>query len=576
MKNSPGTAGQRDCPAGVFLVVALLLAGVMYLGSLWVRLPLVDPDEGLHASIAQEMVERGDWITPKLLGEPFLDKPILFTWTQALSLKCFGMNEAAVRLPGMLFGLAAMGAIGLAGWRMFGLVAGTLGAMLYATMALPTMLTHVPVHDVALVPLVTLAVVGFWEADRAASRRGRVGWTVAVGICLGLSCLTKGLVGVALVGVGYGTYLLCTRRLSLGACVRGAAALGIAALVALPWYLAMEGRNPGYLHYYFVDRHLLGYATATQRHGGGPWWYYLPLISLGGLPWLIYLPAGLGRRREIGEATVRPTGDGAVALLLCWLIGCTVFLSVAQSKLMTYIWPVFPAVALLAGLVWARVLDGSLRRWGKAYFSIVFGLASLTAVALLPAALGVARAALGLRFGPWEWASAVLVGLSSWLTYALWRSRRPAAAFSSAILVSAIYTLFLLIVVAPRAAADHTARDLAAYFNTRGRIPSRVVVIEDRIGSVIFYLKPELRRGLRAGQIQGVRARGLGDLLAPLGPDVVVAVADCRMEEAGRFVDLADPPHIGAGRYRLYAGNAFSGATISPGSDMARRPEALR
>ncbi len=74
-------------------VAAIALAGVFFILPIGSGLPLVDPDEGFHASVAQEMVERGDWIIPRWQGEAFLDKPILFTWTQAASLKVFGMNE---------------------------------------------------------------------------------------------------------------------------------------------------------------------------------------------------------------------------------------------------------------------------------------------------------------------------------------------------------------------------------------------------------------------------------------------------------------------------------------------------
>src|SRR5580698_3082198 len=86
----------------LFAVVAAVVFGCPLL--IAYRIPLLDPDEGLHASIAQEMVERGDWLVPRQFGEPFLDKPILYFWAEALSLRCFGMNEAAVRLPGMVFG----------------------------------------------------------------------------------------------------------------------------------------------------------------------------------------------------------------------------------------------------------------------------------------------------------------------------------------------------------------------------------------------------------------------------------------------------------------------------------------
>ena len=121
--------------------------------------PLLDPDEGLHASIAQEMVERGNWITPHFLGRPFLDKPILYFWVQAASLRLFGFNEAAVRLPGLMFGLLGAATTGLLAWRMFGRTTGWIAGIFYATTILPTALAQAASHDVALVPWVNLAIL---------------------------------------------------------------------------------------------------------------------------------------------------------------------------------------------------------------------------------------------------------------------------------------------------------------------------------------------------------------------------------------------------------------------------------
>ena len=158
------------------LWLAAATAVVMFVFPLWVRFPLVDPDEGLHAAIAQEMVERGHWLTPSLLGKPFWDKPILYCWLQAASLRLLGPSEAAVRLPGLMFGLLARsppvcwpGGYGKRGQAPFvrstghrpkvvgpfrqmvpvpflpaakriGLIAG----ILYATMILPTALAQTP------------------------------------------------------------------------------------------------------------------------------------------------------------------------------------------------------------------------------------------------------------------------------------------------------------------------------------------------------------------------------------------------------------------------------------------------
>ena len=155
----------------------------------------------------------------------------------------------------------------------------------------------------------------------------------------------------------------------------------VAALVAAPWYLAVESQNPDFLRHYFLDRHLLGLASDTQPHSDQPWWYYLPVLLGGGLPWIGYLPVlgirgrGKGDRSNLPErpegcfAQIGPVAFSArnpkseirnpfspVPLLWCWLIGWTAFLTLAQTKLATYLWPAFPPLAILAAIVWAKVI----------------------------------------------------------------------------------------------------------------------------------------------------------------------------------------------------------------------------
>ena len=213
------------------------------------------------------MVERGDWITPRFLGQPFLDKPIFYFWVQAASLWLFGTNEAAVRLPGLMFGLLGAMTTGLLGWRMFGRTTGWIAGILYATTILPTAMAQAASHDVALIPWVNLTLLLLWESDRAIVRRVRAECVLGAGAFLGLAILTKGLFGVAVVGLAYGGYLVTTRRFSLALLLRGAGVLAVAVAVAAPWYALVAVRNPGYLRYFFLDRHVLGFATASQPHG---------------------------------------------------------------------------------------------------------------------------------------------------------------------------------------------------------------------------------------------------------------------------------------------------------------------
>src|SRR4051812_956297 len=149
----------------IFAAGALVLAAA----PLVAPAPLFDPDEGLPAAIAQEMVQRGDYVTPTFRGEPFLDKPILFFWAEAVSLRLVGHNAAAVRLPPLLFGLFGMIAVALLGGALFDESAGLTAGIVYGTMLLPMAVSEVAVHDIGLVPFMCLAALCLVRVENAAA-----------------------------------------------------------------------------------------------------------------------------------------------------------------------------------------------------------------------------------------------------------------------------------------------------------------------------------------------------------------------------------------------------------------------
>jgi 4-amino-4-deoxy-L-arabinose transferase-like glycosyltransferase len=404
-------------------LLAVVLAAVMFVFPLAISFPLLDPDEGLHASIAQEMVERGDWSTPQFLGQPFLDKPVFYFWMQAASLRLFGPSEWAVRLPGLMFGLLGAATTGMLGWRLLGRTTGWIAGILYATTILPTALAQAASHDVALIPWINLAVLLLWESERAVARRAVVACLAGAGLFLGLALLTKGLFGVAVVGLAFGGYVVAMRRVNLAILLHGAAVLAVAVLVASPWYAWLEMRSPGYLRYFFLERHLLGFATDSQPHGDGPWWYYLPVLLGGGLPWIGYLPVvvqdGLARRR-LGVASQSP-----MPLLWIWLLGWTLLMLLAGSKLATYLLPAFPPLAILAATAWTGLIDGTLDAAARRSFARTFVWSSWSGPILLPAAVLAVQVAFGVAFGWSVWAAAGGAAVVAALPLIPWRAGRP-------------------------------------------------------------------------------------------------------------------------------------------------------
>jgi 4-amino-4-deoxy-L-arabinose transferase-like glycosyltransferase len=518
----------------IFAAVAV----VFVLSPLIASAPLFDPDEGLHAAIAQEMVTRGDYVTPTFLGEPFLDKPILFFWAEAASLRVIGDTEAAVRLPPLLFGLAGMLSIALLGRLLFGEAAGLIAGIVYATMLMPLGVSQVAVHDVGLIPFMCVAawcVAAVALPPRSGPAR-TAGFALIAGVCLGLSILTKGLAGVVFTGI-FAVCLAVHRRASI---VRIGVMLTlagvIAALVAAPWYVAMEHAHPGYLHYYFVERHLQGYLTATQRHAGRPFLYYVPIVLGGALPWTLYLAEAMRSRRQPLQLVV--WGWFALGLL---------FLSLGESKLLTYALPLFPALALLAGDIVSRDDPAARGRWFRAAFGVHAAL-----LTLLPA---FGLLALRWKYGasyPQAWPIVAAAGLGS--AYAASRAVRSRAeyGFVSWMAAAAIATLCGMTVVVPRAADWTTSRDLAQALNAAGTLPPRVSVLDERIGSLVFYLSPALRATATRGQLDDASLAEAISRLRVEPDNAIVAVRNGQLARFNRLFPQPPKPDGQAGTFTFF------------------------
>ncbi len=553
----------------ILVPLAVALAAIMFVFPLTISFPLLDPDEGLHASIAQEMVERDTWTMPQFLGRPFLDKPIFFFWVQAASLRLFGPSEMAVRLPGLMFGLLGAITTGLLGGRMFGRMTGLVAGILYATTILPTAMTQAASHDVALIPWVNLAILLLWEAEHARRRRAALECILGAGVFLGLAILTKGLLGAGVVGLAYGSYLLVTLpqkirshqtpshsetpphcngegvaawRTGLAPLLGGLTVLVIAALVAAPWYVLAERQNPGYLSYFFLERHVMGFATWSQPHGDAPWWYYLPVLLGGGLPWIAYLPV------VVQDESVRRRDGGAMPLLWSWLLGWTLLMLLAGSKLATYVWPVFPAMAVLAATAWTRLIDGTLGAAARQSFARTFVWASWSGPFLLPAVVLVMQVVFAVRFAWPVWLIVAVAAAVAPLPLVPWRAGRWQASLAAAALSLAAQFVAVMAMVLPPVAETFSARDLARHFNHLGQLPARLLIVEGRVASLVFYLTPQLRRGLTAERLQQWPAKELPSLR----PGDVIAVPERKVPSLRTYHLFEGNPYQTVGHYRLY------------------------
>ncbi|MES2191120.1 MAG: phospholipid carrier-dependent glycosyltransferase [Pseudomonadota bacterium] len=322
--------------------------------------PLTDTTEARYAEVARKMVELNDWITPWYdYGVPFWAKPPLSTWLTAVSLKLFGVNEFAARLPYFLLAV-------LIAWLVWDwarrwskreallAIAVMSGTMLYFIGSAAVM------TDMALVLGTTLAMRGFWAPfERTDAPRPKEGWLLFVGLGLGL--LAKGPIALVLAGIPIFLWTVFTgnivnvwKRLPW---VRGVILM---LLIAVPWYWLAEQRTPGFWEYFFIGEHwkrftVTGwagdkYGTAHATARGAIW-----LLALAAcLPWTALFPVlAIGRKKASGlsvasQTAAQPSQKNWRLYLLAWAMAPCLFFTMSGNILWTYVLPALPALALLA------------------------------------------------------------------------------------------------------------------------------------------------------------------------------------------------------------------------------------
>ncbi len=410
---------ERPVRALVAAVVVLFLA--LWFANLDAR-RLIRPDEGRYAEIAREMAASGDFVTPRLNGIKYFEKPPLQYWATATAFAVFGPDEWTARLWPALTGVLALLVVWRAGRRVFGEEAGDLAGIIGAGMLWMAANGHLNSLDMGLAGFLTAALGAFLWAQRDEARSGerRLGMALAWAACA-LAVMSKGLVGLVLPGGAIFLYLLASRdwRL-LGRLHPVSGALIVLALCA-PWFIAVSRANPEFAHFFFVHEHFQRFLTPVHRREA-PWWYFLPLLLAGALPWTRLALRSLWGAWRLDRGAFQPR-----LFLLGWIAFTMLFFSASSSKLPSYILPVFPALAWLAGDRLARLPAASLR-WD----------------ALLMAPLAIGALVLGFRlerwanerttvemyrgFEPWIIAAAVVALLAAIAAFGLARRDRRLAA----------------------------------------------------------------------------------------------------------------------------------------------------
>jgi 4-amino-4-deoxy-L-arabinose transferase-like glycosyltransferase len=375
----------------VLICATLYVCYFSHLGSIG----FVGPDEPRYAWIARDMAETGDWVTPRLYGTPWFEKPPLYYWGAAICFKLFGVSEAAARLPSAISALLATLAMAWLTWRVYGEEAARWLLLLLPTTVGMIGFSHAAATDMPFAAMLTIAMVcaavvlGLVPdescrdgAKHAAPVRGDGAvalrrWLALIlfGSFLGLAVLAKGPAGIILCGGAVLFWALFTKRWRDALRLLHPAAIAAFCVTALPWYILCARRNPDFFRIFIIEHNFKRYLTPEFQHIQ-PFWFYAPIIFLSIFPWSFLAALSLVEILRRNLLIKDPT----FWFLLSWAAFTVLFFTISQSKLPGYVLPAVPPLVLLTTEMWARSVK---RDWGLGVASLLTGVLVLIGAAVL-------------------------------------------------------------------------------------------------------------------------------------------------------------------------------------------------
>ena len=401
---------------------------------------LLHPDEGRYAEIAREMAASGDFVTPRLNGLKYFEKPPLQYWITALAYRAFGVHEWTARLWPALAGLVTVAAAGVTGTILGGPALGAFAAVALAGTLWHAGMAQILSLDAGLACFLAIAFGALAVAQQPErTPRARRAWMWLAWAALAGATLSKGPVGLVLPAGAVVVYSVLGRDYALWRRLHLVSGLAIYVALTAPWFIAVARANGEFLSFFFVHEHLDRFLTDEHRRTGA-WYYFVPLALAGSLPWLASL--AYGSRRTWRD---RGTPGGTFSwrrLALVWAAFVFVFFSLSGSKLPSYILPMFAPLALVVADLLVRLPPPTLVRLTLPGAILAF----LAAVAVFAGydrvveelSGGPQPVAILAAYGPWL-KGAVAVAAAGAMAAAVafaWTESAPGARFTGTALLS--------------------------------------------------------------------------------------------------------------------------------------------
>lgn len=488
------------------VVAAILLLGAINFGYGLDRLPLIGPDEPRYAEVAREMYDSGDWITPRLAGRHWFEKPALLYWLAAGGYSLFGVNEGAARAGVAVLALLGVLLIFFFGRRVGGAKLGASSAAALSTMGLWIAFSRGATFDLPLAVCCTAACAAFWLWWEQERPGGGARWWYLCSAALGLAVLAKGLIGLVLPGAIIGLYLLLTGGLAdfLRQWRRTAVGAMIFLATAAIWYGPMFARHGSeFFSEFFLAHHVERFLTDKFKHPQ-PFYFFFLVAPAGVFPWIGYLVGAVGRDARRWRDLRREKSLRWRLYVWLWALLPIVFFSFSGSKLPGYILPVFPALALLVGAEMAE----------QQRHSRASAVAACLLLMLVAAGLGwrgadeLGAAAVGLR---WVAGIGIAVGLT-----ALAAGRRFGWSWSVPVICGGVALLVIATVhgLFPTLGTRESIRDLALEARSAAAAGERLIFYIDNHHGINFYATELPLRNERADLLT---AQHGDEILARLG-----------------------------------------------------------